>query len=72
MSDGGGDSGTAKRMQKGQGIIKDFKTVGLGLAGEDDHPEVTGVDPAAKRPGRPPKGEDNFRVIGRTAEEENR
>ena len=65
-----GAEGTADRIKKGQGIIKGFKTVGMGLKGEENHPEVTGQDPAKRGPGRPPKGENSFTVVGKSAEQE--
>ena len=64
------EGSTADHMMKGKGISKGFKTVGQGLAGEDTHPEITGIDPDKKGPGRPSHGESSFKVVGPTAEEE--
>lgn len=70
MSDAG-EGSISDHMKKGQGIIKGFQTVGMGLEGEAAHPEITGDDPMRRGPGRPPKNESSFRTVGRTAEEEN-
>lgn len=61
----------ADNMGKGKGLVRGFKTVGQGLKGEDTHPEVTGVDPAKKGPGRPTTGE-SFKVVGKSAEQEDK
>lgn len=65
-----GEGATADRMMKGQGIIHGFKTVGQGLKGEKDHPEITGIDPTKKGPGRPTKEESSFTVVGPSVEQE--
>ena len=64
------EGSTADNMMKGRGIAKGFKTVGQGLQGEESHPEVTGIDPTRKGPGRPPKGESSFTQVGKTVEQE--
>ena len=62
----------AENMGQGKGISKGYKTVGQGLKGEDTHPEITGINPARKGPGRPPANESSFKVVGKTADQENR
>ena len=65
-----GEGSTADNMKKGLGIIDGYKTVGMGLKGEADHPEVTGVDPDKRGPGRPPANESSFTTVGKSADQE--
>jgi len=60
----------ADNMSKGKGINKGYRVVGQGLEGEENHPEMTGVDPTKRGPGRPPHNESSFRTVGPSAEGE--
>ena len=64
------EGSTADNMMKGKGIAGGFKTVGAGCEGDATHYEVTGQDPTRRGPGRPPLNESSFRVVGKTAEQE--
>lgn len=64
------EGSTADNMMKGRGKSGGFKTVGQGLKGEATHPEITGIDPDKKGPGRPSHGESSFRTVGPSVEEE--
>ena len=61
---------SSDNMKKGKGIPHGFKIVGQGLKGDADHPEVTGVDKLQRGPGRPPKNDDTFNVVGPSVEQE--
>lgn len=65
-----GEHSSADNMKKGRGISHGYKTVGMGLKGEDKHPEITGEDPMRKGPGRPAKGENSFKVVGPSVDQE--
>lgn len=64
------EGSSADNMGKGRGIPRGWRTVGLGLQGEDRHPEITGEDPMKRGPGRPPKNDSSFTTVGKTAEQE--